>query len=206
MLKSAWGAAVILWIVMGQKPFEEKLHDPHTDRPYPLVRSPLVTYRATGWEVVGEFYRAIWTEVVLSFGLTERGATEVVAVGEGMLEVAPREGVEFLEGGTREPHPIAPRALSVKIRNAYLRVHPEDVALRIARDRLAPAREEEALVRAETIHRERFGLYFVHDGLAVIPPPGVRVLDAEITDGRRLVILDAPGIKRSVLMLPLERR
>jgi hypothetical protein len=132
--------------------------------------------------------------------------TEVIVVGEGAVGVTPREGVEFLEGTAKEVRSAEPRALSVRVRDAYLRVHPEDGALRIARDRLAQARQDEAHTRAEAIHRERFGLYFVHDGLAVIPPPGVRVLDGEIADGRRLVILDAPGLKRSVLVLSPERR
>ena len=227
LARHLWGCLMVFmgmvrtpWGVLAQKPLAEKLHDPTTDRAYPVVRDPRLNYVVSALELTGDFYRLRFEQAFVSFGVTERGTTEVVIIGwapqretpSGELILTPSPDVKKLEAvlppegapePTRSAESVPERS---RVTRVYLRLHPGDPFLNIPAERLRsepdPTRHDEA----EAIRRSRFPLY-LNEGpsQAIIPPPGVRVLDAETTSGDRIVVLDGPNVPRSITRLIVRR-
>lgn len=204
LLLLAVGAASL----MAQKPFAEKLHDPTTDRPYPLVRTSNLNYSTQNLALAGNFYRLCFPSAFVSFGITERGTTEAVILGSGEITLTPTDKVRLLEivlapdDSLGPPRPMDTLPQHAQVRAAYLRFHPSDAFLKIPADALRPEPSAELHRRVDALHRARFPLYLTHGaGLAVIPPPGLRLLDVELTSGERLLIFDLADVQQSITRL-----
>ncbi|RMD67474.1 hypothetical protein D6833_00160 [Candidatus Parcubacteria bacterium] len=198
--------------LLAQKPFAEKLHDPATDRAYPLVRDPRLNYIVSALELSGDFYRLRFGQAFVSFGITERGTTEVVVLGSGDLILNPSPEIQKLEvflssDGTPGP-PRATEAIPehLKVTSAYIRLHPTDTFLRIPAGSLRPEPDPVRHDQAEAIRRSRFPLY-LNEGptKAIIPPPGLRVIDVETESGDRMLLFDGPNVPRSITRLISKR-